>query len=46
MGLASLYDDLRKDLRDARECGDADDVRIIKDQMQAVQKQRRNLMGT
>ena len=46
VGLAALYDDLRQDLRDARESGDADDVRSIKEQMRTVQKQRRDLMAT
>ena len=44
VGLAALYNDLRQDLRDARENGDADDVRSIKEQMKAVQKQRQDLM--
>ena len=39
VGLAALYDGLRKDLRDARESGDADDIRSIKNEMQTVQKQ-------
>ena len=46
VGLVALYDDLRQDLRDARESGDADDVRSIKEQMRTVQKQRRDLMAT
>lgn len=45
-GLAALYKDLRQDLSDAKESGDADDIRNIKMEMMLVQKQRRELMVT
>ena len=45
-GLAAYYLDLRQDLRVANKRGDADDVRSIKENMQAVQKRRRDLMAT
>ena len=44
--LAALYADLRKDLRDMNKKGDADDVKKIKEEMQAVQKQQQDLMAT
>ena len=42
VGLAALYEDLRRDLRDARDSGNADEVRSIKVEMQAVKEQRLN----
>ena len=45
-GLATLYNDLGQDLRDAKESGDADDIRNIKMEMSSVQKQRQKLMVT
>mmetsp|Transcript_13729 Transcript_13729/g.19631 ORF Transcript_13729/g.19631 Transcript_13729/m.19631 type:complete len:441 (-) Transcript_13729:68-1390(-) len=45
-GLAALYNNLRQDLKDARQNGDQDDVRSIKEQLQAVQRQRRDVMAT
>ena len=40
-----LYNDLRQDLKDARESEDADDVERIREQMKDVQKQQRDLMA-
>ena len=42
-GLEVLYNDLRQDLKDAREMGDSDEIKMIREEMKKVQKQRRSM---
>ena len=41
--LTSIYEDLRKDLREAKEDSDMEDIERIKDEMKRIKRRRTDL---